>query len=199
MTGIFHHIPEPVRSRMAYLEQIDARDRVDGTPHSQRLRQVPQETGRFLALMAAGAPQGAILEIGASAGYSSLWLALACMQRGSKLTTFEVMPDKARLARETFELAQVEAYVRLIEGDARHALGNYREIAFCFLDAEKDIYQSCYELVIPKLVPGGLFLADNVISHQQALQPLLDRVFADLRVDALVMPVGKGVLICRRC
>jgi predicted O-methyltransferase YrrM len=195
---MFQNIPEPMRQRMAYLEAIDRRDRVDGTPRSRRLRQVPPETGRFLALMAAGAPEGAVLEIGASAGYSSLWLILACLQRGDSLVTFEASPGKARLAQETFEQARVEGHVRLIQGDAHDYLNSYDKVAFCFLDAEKEIYRSCYGLVVPNLVPGGLFLADNVISHRDELQPMLEHVFADERVDALVVPIGKGVLLCRR-
>jgi len=87
---------------MKYLEQIDAADRMDGTPRAQRLRQIPPETGKFLAIMAANAPGGAFLQIGTSAGYSTLWLSLACEMIGQTIHTFEVLPDKARLARETF-------------------------------------------------------------------------------------------------
>jgi predicted O-methyltransferase YrrM len=53
---------------METLEKIDARDRQDGTPRLQRLRQITPETGRFLGLLAAGAPAGELLEIGTSAG-----------------------------------------------------------------------------------------------------------------------------------
>ena len=43
--SMFHNIPQVILDRMQYLESIDARDRVDGTPRSQRLRQIPPETG----------------------------------------------------------------------------------------------------------------------------------------------------------
>jgi caffeoyl-CoA O-methyltransferase len=195
---MFHSIPDPVLARMRYLEAIDTRDRQDGTPREQRLRQVPPETGQFTALLAASAPTGAFLEIGTSAGYSTLWLALACQTRGQILTTFEVLVDKAQLARETFQAAQIEDSVDLIEGDARDHLPHYNGIAFCFLDAEKEVYLDCYELLVPRLLPGGLLLADNAINHREALQPFLDRAAADPRVDALVVPIGKGVLLCRK-
>lgn len=183
---------------MQYLEQRDAQDRQDGTPHAQRLRQVPPETGKFLALLAASAPQGTYLEIGTSGGYSTLWLALACKTLGRSITTFEVLPEKAALARETFRLAKVDSIVTLVEGDARDYLPQYEQIAFCFLDAEKAIYGECYEIVIPRLVKGGLLVADNAINHQEALKPMLDRALADERVDALIVPIGKGVLVCRK-
>jgi predicted O-methyltransferase YrrM len=195
---MFHDIPEIVKARMHYLEEIDSRDRQDGTPHLKRLRQVPPETGRFIALLAASAPQGALVEIGTSAGYSTLWLALACRQVGRTITTYEILEQKVRLARETFRLAGVEEVVELVQGDARSYLGGLGELAFCFLDAEKDVYQECYEAVVPRLVSGGLLLADNAINHQQALGPMLDRAQADERIDALIVPIGKGVLVCRK-
>jgi caffeoyl-CoA O-methyltransferase len=53
---------------MRYLEEIDSQDRLDGTSRLKRLRQVPPETGRFIAVLAASAPPGACIEIGTSAG-----------------------------------------------------------------------------------------------------------------------------------
>ena len=195
---MFHSIRPSILARMKYLEHIDAQDRRNGTPHLQRLRQIPPETGRFIALLAANAPEGAYLEIGTSAGYSALWLALACEMLGRSLTTFEVLPGKARLARETFQIAGVDSIVTLVEGDARDYLAQYRDIAFCFLDAEKSIYGEVYEVVVPRLVKGGLLVADNAINHRETLKPMLERALTDERVDALIVPIGKGVLVCRR-
>jgi caffeoyl-CoA O-methyltransferase len=195
---MFHNIPQSILDRMHHLEEIDAQDRQDGTPRLKRLRQIPAETGRFLALLAAGAPQGAWIEIGTSAGYSTLWLALACREAGGTLTTFEVLEEKVSLAHETFRLTQVEDVVNLVAGDVREHLPSYHDIAFCFLDAEKEIYADCYELVVLRLVPGGLLVADNAINHQETLQPLLDRALSDERVDALIVPIGKGELVCRK-
>ena len=195
---MFHTIRPEIISRMRQLEQMNARDRQDGTPRLQRLRQVPQETGKFLALLLSNAPKGECIEIGTSGGYSALWLAMACESTGRTLTTFEVLPEKAHLARETFREAQVEKTVKLMEGDAREHLRKYSDIAFCFLDAEKDVYAECYELVVPKLVTGGLLVADNAINHREILQPMLDRALADTRVDAMIVPVGMGELVCRK-
>ena len=64
--------------------------------------------------------------------------------------------------------------------------------------AEKEIYERCYELVVPRLVPGGLLVADNVINHEATLRPMLDRALSDHRVDALVVPIGKGELVCQK-
>ncbi|MFH1523668.1 MAG: O-methyltransferase [Chloroflexota bacterium] len=195
---MFHSIRPAILKRMHYLEQIDTLDREDGTPRLKRLRQIPPETGRFLALLAAGAPEGDIIEIGTSAGYSTLWLALACEACGRTVTTFEVLPDKVKLARQTFQSAGVEDVVKLVEGDARKYLSQYNKIGFCFLDAEKEVYGDCYEAIVPNLVRGGLLVADNAINHREVLLPMLDRALSDERVDAMIVPIGKGELVCRK-
>jgi caffeoyl-CoA O-methyltransferase len=183
---------------MAYLETIDARDRTDGTSRLERLRQIPRETGRFIALLAAAAPPGRCLEIGTSAGYSTLWLALACRLRGHKVTTFEILDEKFALARETFEAACVGDVVDLIHGDALDHLPHCRDVSFCFLDAEKEIYRDCYEAVVPTMTAGGILTADNAVNHEATLRPMLQRALTDDRVDALVVPIGKGELVCRK-
>ncbi len=195
---MFHDIPKATAERMRYLERLDTKDRKDGTPGDQRLRQIPPETGKFLTLWAASAPEGTWIEIGTSAGYSTLWLTLACRKVGSKIITFEWQAEKGKLAEETFKSAGVETMVELIIGDAREYLENYKNVSFCFLDAEKELYQDCYEAVIPNTVSGGLLVADNAISHRDELQAMLDRALNDHRVDALIVPIGKGELVCRK-
>ncbi len=195
---MFHDMPETIAARMAFLEEMDARDRVDGTARLQRLRQVPPDAGRFVALLAAAAPPGRCIEIGTSAGYSTLWLALACRLAGRRLTTFEVLDEKAKLARETFALTGVDDVVEFVHGDAREHLPKLSDIAFCFLDAEKEVYGECYEAVVPRMKPGGLLVADNAINHEAILRPMLDRALSDERVDAMIVPIAKGELICRK-
>jgi caffeoyl-CoA O-methyltransferase len=85
---MFNDIPTNVIERMHELEQLDAQDRDNATPRLERLRQIPPETGRFIALWAAIAPRGAIIEIGTSAGYSTLWLSLACRATGRTMTPY---------------------------------------------------------------------------------------------------------------
>lgn len=195
---MFNPIPPSIVERMQFLEKRDAQDRNDGTPRMQRLRQIPPETGRFIALLAVGAPAGSIVEIGASAGYSTLWLALAAKSSNRRVTAFEILPEKVELAGETFRLAGVDHIIELVAGDARRHIESVNDIAFCFLDAEKEIYGEIYEMVIPRLVKGGLLVADNAVNHREALRTMLDRALSDERVDALIVPVGKGELVCRK-
>ena len=195
---MFHEIPPSIVERMRVLEARDAIDRTDGTPQLQRLRQIPPATGRFLALWAASAPPGSTLEIGTSAGYSSLWLALACRATGRTLQTFEILPEKARLAQETFEVAEVLDVVRPVFGDFLLHHDEFDQVGFCFLDAEKDVYEACFDVIVPKLVSGGILIADNALSHPEELDSFMARALDDDRVDAMIVPIGTGELVCRK-
>ena len=195
---MFHNIPEVIKKRMKYLEEIDSKDRLDGTPRMKRLRQIPPDTGKFLSIMAANAPNGEFLEIGTSAGYSTLWIALVCQYRGIKMKTFEVLKEKIEMAKETFKVTNMSSFIDLVEGDARYYLKDYKNIAFCFLDAEKEVYEECYDLIVPNMVKGGFLIADNAINHYETLKLMIDKALSDPRVDALVVPIGKGELLCRK-
>lgn len=195
MLELFSNMPKAILDRMQILEDRDSKERADGTDQVKRLRQIPPIAGAQLALLALGAPEGAMLEIGASGGYSALWLSLAMAQRGDKLVTFELLPEKVEIARETFAKAQVADHVDLVHGDARGHLAAYDEIAFCFLDAEKEMYVEFYEMVAPKLVPAGLLVADNLLSHAEELADFVQKARDDSSVDMAVLPVGKGLLV----
>jgi caffeoyl-CoA O-methyltransferase len=195
---MFHEIPQCIVTRMRELEQIDARDRADGTPHKKRLRQISPDVGRFIAILAASAPEGRYIEVGTSAGYSTMWLSLGCRAVSRRITTFEILDEKVQLARETIDSSGISDVVELVHGDAVQHLSKYEDIAFCFLDCEKEVYEACYELIVPRMVAGGILVADNAISHQSALRDLIDRALEDDRVDALVVPIGSGELVCRR-
>jgi len=183
---------------MKQLEEQDARDRQDGTPQDRRLRQIPPVTGRCRALLVSTVPGGEIIEIGTSGGYSTIWLALACRESNRKLTTFELLHNKIALARDTFRQAGVEDLINLVHGDARELLQEYHDIAFCFLDSEKADYQTLYDIVVDRMVPGGFLVADNVISHAEQLRSFVMYVESDKRVDSVIVPIGKGDLVCRK-
>jgi caffeoyl-CoA O-methyltransferase len=195
---MFHDIPQAMRDRMAFLEAIDKRDRADGTERLKRLRQIPPETGKFLALLAANCPDGEFIEIGTSAGYSSLWISLALAGRKRKLKTFEILPEKIEMAKETFRVCGVEKHIELVEGDFLKNSKRIESIAFCFLDCEKHIYEECFDIVSGMLVSGGMLVADNATNHYEFLKKMMDKAEADDRFDCLTVPIGKGEFVCRR-
>jgi len=195
---MFDEITFEIKARMKYLEDIDRKDRIDGTPRMQRLRQIPPETGKFLALTAVNAPDGIFVEIGTSAGYSTMWLALAAREKKTKIITFEILPEKARLARETIEEAKISDCVELIEGDFLEKGKDLNNIAFCFLDAEKEIYEKVFDVAAPKIVKNGILVADNATNHYNTIKPMMDKAVTDGRFDCLTVPIGKGEFVCRR-
>ncbi|MBI4804128.1 MAG: class I SAM-dependent methyltransferase [Desulfovibrio sp.] len=195
---MFHDLAPAMVERMRVLEARDAADRTDGTPHAQRLRQIPPDTGKFLAIMAGSAPDGEWVEVGSGAGYSAMWISLACRARGRKLTTFELSEEKAAMARETLRLAGIESLVELKKADALAELKKRNTIAFAFLDAERSILEACYELILERMVPGSILCADNVISHKHQIEDFLAKIPHDTRMDSVIVPIGSGVLVCRK-
>ncbi len=195
---MFTEITTVMSERMAFLEAIDKKDRNDGTPRMERLRQIPPETGKFLSIIASNCPQGQLIEIGTSAGYSTMWLSLAAKERGVKVKTFELLEPKIRMAKETFNKTGIEDFVELVEGDALVNIRQTENVAFCFLDCEKEIYLSCWEIMSSKIVKGGILVADNAISHFETIKPMIEKAQKDERFDSVVVPIGKGELVCRR-
>ncbi|MGQ9603994.1 MAG: O-methyltransferase [bacterium] len=195
---MFHDIPVEIRRRMRYLERLDAVQRTMDVSDEERLKQIPPATGKFISLLAASSPEGIMLEIGTSAGYSTLWLATVCKRLGRKLVTIERLESKIKVASETIEKAKINDVVELVHGDARDLVSLYKDVSFCFLDIDKRYYLETYELVVPNMVSGGLLVADNISSHRALLGRFVRRVFRDRRVDAIVVPIGSGELICRK-
>jgi predicted O-methyltransferase YrrM len=117
-------IPERVATVLRRLEEQDARDRIDGSPQVLRLRQIPREVGEFLHTLVLAANAQTIVEIGTSAGYSTLWLALATQQTGGRVITFEIDPAKVGLARRSFADAGLADAIDLKHVDARDGIGD---------------------------------------------------------------------------
>lgn len=190
---MFHNIPIPVIDRMKFLEDIDARDREDGTSKSKRLRQIPIETGKYLAIMARSAPEGMIVEFGTSGGYSAMWLSLS----DRNVLTYEIDSDKIALAEDTFKSAELDDVVTIKFEDPRLST-NLENIALCFIDTDKDIYPELLELVSDKMVSGGFIIFDNAESHAKELGNFIKSVLDDNYFDSLVVPLGKGLLLCKK-
>ena len=189
---MFHDISANMHQVMRELEEQTARDQV-------ALRSVTEDVGRFLAILAMSAPQGAFLELGSSCGYSSLWLSLAARARGVTLTTVELNEKKVALVRENMSRAGAAGSVEAVHGDALDYATRVEHIAFCFSDLQPpELNAKTYEKVVPRLVPGGLLVIDNVTSPRLQTE-LLNRAENDPRVDTVLLPFPKGDLICRKC
>lgn len=189
---MFHDISANTQNVMRALEEQVARDQ-------RSLRSVDTGVARMLSLLAISAPPGAFLELGASGGYSSLWLSLAARTKGVMLTTVDLDEKKVALARENIAKAGVDGSVQVHHGDAFDIANQGGPLAFCFSDIEPpENNAKIYELIVPRLVPGGWLVIDNVTSPRVQTD-LLNRAENDPRVDCVLLPFPKGDLICRKC
>ena len=163
-------IPPEVKAVMARLEEADARDRVDGTPYLDRLRAVDLETARFLHLLVLATRARLVVELGASSGYSALWMATAVRANGGRLVTFEVDERKLGIASTTFADARVNDVVELRAQDAHEGLADFDgEADLVFMDHEKVLYEAALEPSVRALRLGGLLVADNTTTHEDAV------------------------------
>ncbi len=192
-------VPAQVRSAMVTLEAEDARDRIDGTPQARRLRAISPEVGQLLLTLVVGTGSTTIVEIGTSGGYSTLWLATGAAHTGGRVITFEIDPAKIERARSGFADAGMEDRIdqRSMDGAAGlQALEGRADLVF--LDSEKDDYVRMLEPAIAALRPGGLLVADNLISHEADLEAFRNAALADPRLVGLVVPIGRGELVAAR-
>src|SRR5262245_51550084 len=130
------------------------------------MRNNTPDTGRLLWILIRHAHAQRILEIGTSNAYSTIWLADAARATGGRVTTLEVSPEKVKLARGNLERAGLADRVEIVQGRAAETLARLPgPYDFVFLDADRSSYATYLELAVPRLVTGGLLVADNVVSH----------------------------------
>ncbi len=182
---------------MRRLEEEDRRDRVDGTPTERRLRSVTAEVGQFLSVLVKIARARHILEIGTSGGYSTLWLAAAARQTRGDVTTLEMDPAKVERARLNLTEAGLDDLVNVIQGDARQTLSKLDgAFDFAFLDAEKELYLELLQPLVKLLPAGGVLVADNLLSHAEALAGFREAVESHPELECVLVPIPRGELLC---
>lgn len=170
-------------------EDNDARE----TARPRRMLNITPDTGRLLWILVRATGARRILEVGTSNAFSTIWLADAARVTGGRVTTLEVNPDKIALARTNLARAGLQDVVAIVAGPAADSLpGLPGPFDLVFLDADRPSYLDYLELVVPKLRPGGLLIADNVTSHAHELQDFLGRVKSHPRLFAVTVPIGNG-------
>jgi caffeoyl-CoA O-methyltransferase len=187
-------LDERVRGVLERLARADGEERGRGLPSDQRMRAVAPTTGHFLFSLVA--PQNAceVLEIGGAHGYSSIWLAAGVRYLGGRVLSIERNPESAAKWRENVRDAGLEDWAELLEGDAEELLPTIEDIFdVVFLDAEKTDYERHFELARPKLEPGGLVVADNVLSHREDLEAYVRARRSDPTLVSTTVPLDRGL------
>jgi predicted O-methyltransferase YrrM len=187
-------LDDRVRAVLERLEREDAEERERGLPPAERSRAVARTTGQFLFALVAPQWDCEVLEIGASRGYSSLWLAAGVRYLGGHLTSLEHDPVKIAAWKENIAEAGLEDWVNLIEGDAAETIPAIDDVFdVLFLDAEKEDYEQLFQAARAKVEPGALIVADNVLSHQETLGAYSRARQADPTVESVTVPLDRGL------
>ncbi len=135
-----------------------------------------------------------MLEVGASRGYSTIWLAAGARVLGGRVVSLEHDPAKCVAWRTNVAEAGLEEWAELVEGDAHETLGGTRDVFdLVFLDAEKDDYEALFTHLRSSLEPGALVVADNVTSHADALAAYSAARQSDPTLVSVTLPLDRGL------
>jgi predicted O-methyltransferase YrrM len=158
---------------------------------------VSEEDGRFLRVLVASSGARRALEIGGASGYSAIWIGLGLRDTGGKLVTIEYDAARAKELAANIRRAGLIDVVQVVSGDA------FKEIPrvpgtfdFVFLDAWKKDYKRFLDLVYPRLDPGGLFIAHNVVNKRNEMEDFLAAVQTHPSLwTTIVSPSSEGMSV----
>lgn len=167
--------------------------------------------GRFLSFISKLQKPELIVEIGTYTGYSALCLAEGLAKNG-KLISIDVNEETSAFAKSFIQQTEYASQIELVLADAKDYIpGISSAIDLVFIDADKKNYLNYFHLVIDKLKPGGLIIADNVLWSGKITMPesAMDRetlalhqfntlVQQDVRVENILLPVRDGLMVVRK-
>jgi predicted O-methyltransferase YrrM len=157
---------------------------------------VPVEptTGRFLFSVCAPQTDCEVLEIGAGRGYSTIWLAAAVRHLGGHVLSLERDDDAVGAWRRNLADAGLEETTDLVVGDALETLPLIDDVFdVVFLDAANKQYEELFALARPKLEPGALVVADDVVLHADVLGDYAQARQNDPTLSSLTVPLDRGL------
>jgi predicted O-methyltransferase YrrM len=160
------------------------------------------DVGRLMYQIVCGAKAQVIVEIGASYGYSTVWLAAAARRTGGKVHSLELAQHKVEYGSARLKRVGLQESVEHHVGDARETLAALAgPFDFVLLDLWKDLYIPCFELFQPKLAAGAFVVADNMLEPSFS-RPQADAYRARVResgkFDSLLLPIGSGIELSKR-
>ncbi len=165
----------------------------------QRMRAVGPNTGRLLNILARSLEAPTILELGTSFGYSGIWLAEAARASGGRLITMELHGYKSAFAREMAAEAGLAEHIDFKVGDAVRMIAELPgRVDFVLVDLWKDLYLPCLEAFYPRLNPGAIIVADNMLMPgNEDVKAYGRAVRAKPGITSVLLPVGSGIEVSR--
>jgi len=158
---------------------------------------VSEEDGRFLRVLVAARSAKSVLEIGAASGYSGIWLGLGARESGGRVVAVEYDPRRAKEAASNIRAAALDSVVEVVQGDAFAVIPRLPgTFDFVFLDAWKPDYKKFFDLVFPRLTPGGVFVAHNVVNKKNEMEPFLGTILTHPSLfTTIVSPSHEGMSV----
>jgi predicted O-methyltransferase YrrM len=158
---------------------------------------VSEEDGRFLRILIASTHRKRAMEIGGASGYSAIWMGQALRLTGGTLVTIEYDPQRAKELADNIHKAGMADIVQVVSGDAFKEIPKLQgTFDFVFLDAWKRDYKRFFDLVLPRLDPGGLFTAHNVVNKRNEMGDFLDAIHHNPALwTSIVSPANEGISI----
>jgi predicted O-methyltransferase YrrM len=167
--------------------------------------------GAFLQMMSCALQPRNILEIGTYTGYSAICLA-AGLQADGKLYTIDIDEELYDIADKYFTAAGLRDRIVQLTGKALAIIPQLdTTFDLVFIDADKVNYAQYFDLIIDKVRPGGLILADNVLYEGDVLLPadkqsknaaamhlFNQKIAQDNRIEHLLLPLRDGIMVMRK-
>lgn len=168
--------------------------------------------GRFLSMISWMLRPRRVLEIGTYTGYSALCLAEGLASDG-RVITLDNNEELEAMARSFWRTSPYADRIDFRPGNALDTIPTLTDtFDLVFIDADKPGNARYFDLVIDKVRPGGIILADNVLWSGKVVQPLKpsdtdtqavlafnQKIQNDPRIENILLPIRDGILMMRKC
>lgn len=162
---------------------------------------VGADTGALMSMVVKGMKAPTVLEVGASHGYSTLWLADAAKAAGGKVISLELSERKVAYAEKALADAGLRDHVEFMVGDALESIAKLPgPFDFVLIDLWKELYVPVFDAIYPKLAAGAAICADNIVDppffreHASAYRA---HVRGLRGIESALLPIGAGIEFSR--
>jgi predicted O-methyltransferase YrrM len=185
-----------VISRLNMQSNRERSGRVKVAPDQEMLA-ITADTGIFFSVLLKAIKARRILEVGTSAGFSTLWFADAMgKNHRTRVITIEMNPQKVERALKNFKEAGVDKIIEIKQGIALDLLRKLKgKFDFVFLDADKENIIRYFDIVLPMVRIGGIIAADNMLypgHFRPAMRKYARHVHTKPNIQSVTVPIGMG-------
>ncbi|MFF4606146.1 O-methyltransferase [Streptomyces sp. NPDC001339] len=175
------------------------------------IMQSAEEQGPLLAFLVRLIGARHVVEVGTFTGFSALSMAQALPEDGT-LIACDVSEEWTAYGREAWAKGGVADRIELRIAPALEtlrAMPAQPHIDLAYLDADKGGYIAYWEELVPRMRPGGMIVADNVLNAGKVVDPAAtgtalairafnDHVRADERMESVMLTVADGLTLARK-